>query len=128
MSLANRRFVVLRLTEEDAKAMPLDVELITASIDAASGMELGTSTRRDIDLAVDRLLGHLREVMAEELGADADPEVRKLFQEAYRLLDLTTRPTSVTPVFGAFNYMRDVANLTRRLISVYTERHGAGVT
>ncbi|MEU7030015.1 hypothetical protein AB0A60_25460 [Streptomyces sp. NPDC046275] len=128
MILAKCRFEVLRLTEEDPKVMPLDVELINDSIDAASGMELGTSTRRDIDRAIYRIVGHLRLVMAEELGADEDSGVMELFKQGYRLLELSTRPTPSTPVFGAFNYLRDATNLTRRLMAVYTERHGAGVT
>ncbi|MEU6376543.1 hypothetical protein ABZ928_25885, partial [Streptomyces sp. NPDC046909] len=53
--------------------------------------------------------------------ADEDPAVRDLFRQAYRLLEIKNRPTQQTAAFNAFFYMRDVANLTRRLLWIYTE-------
>ncbi|MGP4049344.1 hypothetical protein [Streptomyces sp. 2A115] len=100
---------------------PIDAELIADSTAAALTMELGTSTREEIDTSTQAMIKHLNRLLAEELGADEDPDVRGLFRQAYRLLELTSRPTRQTAVFNAFLYMRDAANLARRLLRIYTE-------
>ncbi|WP_244206967.1 hypothetical protein [Streptomyces swartbergensis] len=107
--------------------MPIDVELISDSTNAALRMELSTSTREAIDTRTTVIIGQLNLLLGEELGADDDPEVKGVFRKAHQLLDLSSRPTRQTPSFSAFFYMRDVASLTRRLLWVYAERTGTDV-
>ncbi|MEU6379236.1 hypothetical protein [Streptomyces sp. NPDC046909] len=110
--------------EPDAPAVdgpPIDVESIADGTDAALKMELGTSTREEIDTRTTAIVGQLRLLLGEELGADEDAAVRNLFRQAYHLLEKTNRPTQQTAAFNAFFYMRDVANLARRLLWIYTE-------
>lgn len=104
--------------------MPIDVELISDITDGVLKMELSTSTREDIDFKTTRVVGLLSLLLAEDLGADDDGEVMDLFRQAYKLLELTNRPGRQAPSFTAFFFMRDVANLTRRLLWVYVERNG----
>jgi hypothetical protein len=103
---------------------PINVEQIGDSTESALVMELGTTTRDDIDSKTPTLIGHLQLLMGEELGADEDEMVRHLFHKAYGLLDLKNRPTPETPVFTAFFFMREVAALTRRFLWIYTQRSG----
>ncbi|WP_256220651.1 hypothetical protein [Streptomyces sp. CC53] len=105
-------------------ARPVDVELIGDSTDAALLMELGTTTRDQIDLKTPILTGHLQLLVSEDLGADEDEAVRKLFRQAYALLDLSRRPSQDAPTFVAYFYMREVATLTRRFLWVYSQRNG----
>ncbi|WP_327691087.1 hypothetical protein [Streptomyces sp. NBC_00461] len=110
--------------EAGVDSLPIDVELISDVTDDVLKMELSTSTRKDIDFKTTRVVGLLSVLLAEDLGADADDEVLELFRRAYKLLELTNRPGRQTPSFTAFFFMRDVANLTRRLLWVYVERNG----
>lgn len=105
---------------------PIDVELIGDSTETALVMKLGTSTRDDIINRTPILIGHLQLFLAEELGADEDEMVRHLFHEAYRLLDLKSRPAPDATTFAAYMFMRDVASLTRQFLRVYTQRSGTG--
>ncbi|AZP22922.1 hypothetical protein EJC51_47015 [Streptomyces aquilus] len=105
-------------------SLPVDVELLSDTTDDVLKMELSTSTREDIDFKTTRVVGLLSLLLAEDRGADDDDEGMDLFRQAYKLLELTNRPGRQTPSFTAFFYMRDVANLTRRLMWVYTERNG----
>lgn len=106
-------------------SLPIDVELISDSTDAALKMELSTSTREAIDARTIVLIGQLNLLLGEELGADKDPAVVDAFRKAYQLLELSKRPSRQTPSFSAFFYMRDVAGLTRRLLWVYQKTNGA---
>ncbi|MFC8431889.1 hypothetical protein [Streptomyces sp. NPDC057253] len=110
--------------EAGVDSLPIDVELLSDTTDDVLKMELSTSTREDIDFKTTRLLGLLSLLLAEDLGADHDDEAMDLFRQAYKLLELTNRPGRQTPSFAAFFFMRDVANLTRRLMWVYAERNG----
>ncbi|WP_329266997.1 hypothetical protein [Streptomyces sp. NBC_01451] len=115
------------MTEEPkagVDSLPIDVESISGITDDALKMELSTSTREDIDFKTTRVIGLVSLLLAEELGANDDDEVMDLLRQAYKLLDLTNRPGRQTPSFTAFFFMRDVANLTRRLTWVYVERNG----
>ncbi|MEU9777274.1 hypothetical protein [Streptomyces sp. NPDC047968] len=102
------------------------MELIGDSTETALVMKLGTSTRDDIINRTPILIGHLQLFLAEELGADEDEMVRHLFHEAYRLLDLKSRPAPDATTFAAYMFMRDVASLTRQFLRVYTQRSGTG--
>lgn len=108
----------------DTEALPVDIETISEGTEAALSMELSTSTRRDMDASLPEIVGHLNLLLGEDLGAAEDQDVRELFHKGYRLLDLQNRPTAETPSFGAFLYLRDAADVTRRLLWIYTQRHG----
>ncbi|MEE1811286.1 hypothetical protein [Streptomyces sp. BE133] len=105
---------------------PIDKELIGDNLDTALDMTLSTSTREDINWWTATLIGHLNLLVGEELGADDIPEVKSLFSEAYKLLDLRHRPTNETPTLSAFNYLRQTGLLTRRFLTVYSRRRGTG--
>jgi hypothetical protein len=127
------RYVVVSAVTEEPEAPSvdlrlIDIELISDSTETALSMQQGTSTRVEIDAATTRIIGHLRLLLSEDLGADKDPTVAELFSKSYHLLDLTRRPTEKTPAFGAFIYLRDVASLTRRLLWVYAQGVGADVS
>ncbi|MBK3575632.1 hypothetical protein [Streptomyces sp. MBT65] len=108
------------------EVLPVDVETISESTETALSMQMATSTRKDMDTALPEIVGHLNLLLGEDLGADEDEDVRELFRTGYRLLDLQNRPTAETPSFGAFIYLRDAADVTRRLLWIYTQRHGLG--
>lgn len=99
----------------------IDVELISDITDTALKMELSTSTREAIDSRTQDLIAQLNGLVTEELGDDEDPGARDLIRQAYRLLELTSRPTKETAAFNTFFYMRDVATVARRLLWIYTE-------
>ncbi|MGW8877907.1 hypothetical protein [Streptomyces mirabilis] len=108
------------------EVLPVDVESISESTEAALSMQMATSTRKDMNASLPEIVGHLNLLLGEDLGADEDEDVRELFRKGYRLLDLQNRPTAETPSFGAFIYLRDAADITRRLLWIYTQRHGLG--
>ena len=109
-----------------SETLPVDVETISCRTEAALSLELATSTREEIDRRVPAIIGHLNRLLGEDLGADEDEGVRQLMRKGYQLLDLKQRPTAQTPSFEAFVYLRDVADTTRRLLWIYTQRHGLG--
>ncbi|MEV4329454.1 hypothetical protein AB0K02_02760 [Streptomyces sp. NPDC049597] len=123
MKTETSRFDVTRAEDGDGT---IDVELITDSTNAALAMGLGTSTREHIDAKTPVLVGHLQLLLAEELGSDQDEMVRQQRRKAYRVLDLKNRPTENAPTFTAYFFMREVADLTRRLLWIYTQRSGTG--
>jgi hypothetical protein len=104
-------------------SLPLDVETISDSIDLAGSMPLSTSTRAEIDTTTNTLVGHLNALLAEPVW-EGDEEALKLFQQAYRHLELTNRPTGRTPAFAAFSYMLESAALTKALVSIYAMKNG----
>ncbi|MCZ4507388.1 hypothetical protein O3Q52_04030 [Streptomyces sp. ActVer] len=108
------------------EVLPVAVETISESTEAALLMQMATSTRKDMDASLPEIVGHLNLLLGEDLGADEDEDVRELFRKGYRLIDLQNRPTAETPSFGVFIYLRDVADITRRLLWIYTQRHGLG--
>ncbi|MEW2291786.1 hypothetical protein ABZ719_03625 [Streptomyces sp. NPDC006743] len=122
MKTETSRFEVTAPTEG---GVPIDIELIQDSTDVALSARLGTSTRADIDAKTPALIGHLQLLLGEELGAD-DELVMQQFRKAYSLLDLKNRPSAEAPTFTAYFFMREVADLTRRLLWIYTQRSGTG--
>jgi hypothetical protein len=114
------------VTESAEDGVPIDVELIQDSTDAALAMRLGTSTRKDVDARTPVLLGHLGVLLAEDLGADEDELVREQFRKAYELLDLKRRPSEDATTFTTYFFMREVADVTRRLLWIYIQRSGTG--
>ncbi|MFI5861779.1 hypothetical protein [Streptomyces sp. NPDC051546] len=102
----------------------VSVAEITSLTDTVLGFRLGTTTRTQLDGYVPRLARELNGLLGKELGAEGDIEAQELVRKATRLVELSARPTVETPTFGTFFYLRDVANLTRRLLWLYTDRNG----
>ncbi|WP_435284344.1 hypothetical protein [Streptomyces koelreuteriae] len=123
MKTETSRLEATRATED---GVSIDVALIKDRTDAALSARMGTSTRDEIDAKTPMLIGHLNILLGEELGADEDDLVMQQFHKAYKLLDLKNRPTPEAPTFAAYFYMREVADLTRRLLWIYTQRSGTG--
>lgn len=124
---AKGRCVVATVTDRHeapaVDSLPLDTKLIADSTDAALKMQLNTSTREDINARTTAIIEQLTLLLGEELGAVKDPAVRHLCRQAYRLLELSERPTKETPAFSAFFFLRDMASLTRRLLWAYAEEN-----
>ncbi|MCL3996192.1 hypothetical protein [Streptomyces lavenduligriseus] len=102
------------------------VEETTSLTDTALGFRLGTTTREQLDCYVPRLARELSRLLGKDLGADEDTGVQQLLRKAREMVDLTARPTVDTPTFGTFFYLRDLANLSRRLLWVYATRNELG--
>ncbi|MDO0912681.1 hypothetical protein QQM39_18070 [Streptomyces sp. DT2A-34] len=105
----------------EAAQLPIVLEAVDESVATALAVGLAMPDRPVIDATTRDLVGHLRALMAEDLGFDGDPAVQALFREGYRVLDLTRRPTAESTQFGAYQYMREVGLLTRRFADVYRE-------
>ena len=108
--------------------VPIDVETVSYGLDLALSMRLSTSTREDIDSRTTEVIGYMRMLLAEDLGADKNPKTMALFRACYYLLDLTRRPTPRTPAYDAFQFLRDVANRTRSLLLIYMQRNGVSLS
>lgn len=100
-----------------------EVDGVTDTLTIVRLMELSASTRADIGARINDLISHLRELLAVDLGADQDDDVMKVFRQAYRLLDLSNRPTPATSAFDAFAYMQELATLTLALLKVYMAKN-----
>lgn len=105
----------------EGEQLPVDLETIGVTVANALAIRLSMPERPQIDATTRTLIGHLGELLLEDLGFDEDPDVRAMYQQAYRLLELSRRPTRQATQFGAYEYMREVARLTRRFASVYRE-------
>lgn len=84
--------------------------------DAAPGLN-----REDIDTRTTVIVRHLNLLLAQELGADGDPDIRDQLRQGYRLLGMTSRRTKQTAAFNTFFHTRVVANVARRALWIYTE-------
>lgn len=63
-------------------------------------------------------------LLGEDLNFDLDAAVRGMYQTAYRLLRVDRRPTSDDPTVVAWQYMRDVAELTSQFVETYADQQG----
>ncbi|WP_189302877.1 hypothetical protein [Streptomyces cinerochromogenes] len=112
------------MSEAEASCLPIDVKTISATVDLALGMSLGTSKRADIDTRVGQLTGFLNLLRGQYLGEDEDQDVLQLLGMVDRHVALSSRPTSRSQAHEAFNYMHDAAVFARALLCAYTNRHG----
>ncbi|MCX5052024.1 hypothetical protein OG895_32690 [Streptomyces sp. NBC_00201] len=108
-------------TSSEAEELSIVLEAVDEAVDTALAVRLAMPDRPVIDATTRDLVGHLRALMAEDLGFDEDPAVQALFREGYRVLDLTRRPSVESTHFSAYQYMREVGLLTRRFADVYRE-------
>jgi hypothetical protein len=114
-------------TPSGSAQFPILMEGVDESVETALAVGLAMPERSVIDATTRDLIGHLRALMGEDLGFEEDPAVQALFQEGYRVLDLTRRPTAESTHFGAYQYMRELGLLTRRFAAVYRETLGTQV-
>ncbi|WP_234025196.1 MULTISPECIES: hypothetical protein [unclassified Streptomyces] len=110
--------------QSEADDFPIDVDSISSHTDSVLSLRMGTTTRAAMDQHLPRIAKELNHLLAEDLGAEDDSDVRDLVRKGTRLVDLTNRPNAETPTFGNFLHLRDVALLTRRLLWIYSERNG----
>ncbi|MBB6421953.1 hypothetical protein [Streptomyces sp. AK010] len=108
-------------TTNESAETPIALDAVDESVETALAVGLAMPERSVIDATTRDLIGHLRVLMAEDLGFDVDPAVQALFREGYRVLDLTRRPSAESTQFSAYQYMREVGLLTRRFADVYRE-------
>ncbi|MEV0471029.1 hypothetical protein [Streptomyces prunicolor] len=109
----------------DIDGSSLDVDWVRDTVTVIQLMNLSRSTRADIDARTNECMEHLRELLAVDLGADQDDDVMKVFRRAHRHLELSNRPTSDTPAFHTFAYMRETATITFALLKFYGARNEA---
>ncbi|MFE9455627.1 DUF6415 family natural product biosynthesis protein [Streptomyces californicus] len=100
----------------DAAEVPLDVETADRSADMAFALQLGTTTREEIDSHTLRLKGQV-ELFADVVREGESVEARGSWLEAYHLLQ--QGPSDDVLVFAAWSYVRDLARVLRRLASEY---------
>ncbi|MEU9337475.1 hypothetical protein AB0D49_30660 [Streptomyces sp. NPDC048290] len=106
---------------------PVCVAEIVSLTDTVLGFRLGTTTRQQMNLYLPRLANELNVLLDADLGAQEDREVREIVRRARSLVELPNRPTSETPTFKLFIHLRDIANLSRRLLWIYTVRNDLDV-
>lgn len=107
-------------------ASPLDLEGISDSVDEALAITLCMPERADIDRLAGRLRGALNLFLTEDLTLATAPEAQQMCRTAHRLLQLSARPDAETPQFTAFEYVRDLARLTRHFVDLYREMRPTG--
>jgi len=105
--------------------LPIDAETISSTVDLAWGMQLSTSTRKDIDKRTGELIGHLNLLLGQCRGEDESRGALRLFRMVERHVAMSNRPTKRTHAHDAYSYMRDSAVFVSTLLSVYQKANGA---
>ncbi|MFG2171254.1 hypothetical protein ACGFMO_07695 [Streptomyces niveus] len=107
------------------EALTVDLAIIGDTVNTALAIVLLMPDRSQIDATSRALISHLEGLLLEDLGFDNDQKVREMYREAYRYLEFGRRPGADTTQFHAYEYMRGLAQLTRRFASVYAESRDA---
>jgi hypothetical protein len=102
----------------------IDIEAVSARTELVLGMQMSTTTREDMEASLPAIVTHLNRLLDVDLGQNEDPDVRALMRDGIRLIEHGKRPTTETPAFGVFLYLRDTALIARRLLWVYAEQNG----
>ncbi|MFE1147234.1 hypothetical protein ACFW42_08905 [Streptomyces albidoflavus] len=101
-----------RLTPETPERVTLDIGVARAAADEALALQLGTTTRVQIEAMTDRLTGHIRSALAElPRGAPSGPA--PTHEEAAALL--AAARTGAALAHSAYHAMRDLAFVLRHL-------------
>ncbi|MGW2176794.1 hypothetical protein ACWCXX_01635 [Streptomyces sp. NPDC001732] len=109
----------------DTAELPLDVETAERAADGALDLRLGTTTRQEIDEWTAQLRGRVVLFAEEVLGQEQTIATRAARWEVDQLLASAPRDTAL--VFGAYQHLRDLARMLRRLVTEYRDRtEGAG--
>lgn len=112
------------ITETEAGSLPVHVETILSTVDLAWGMQLSTSTRKDIDARTGELIGYVNLLVGQSLGEDGSQDILRLLRMVERHLAMSNRPTRRTPAHDAYAYMRDSAVFASALLSAYQKTNG----
>ncbi|WP_328549674.1 hypothetical protein [Streptomyces sp. NBC_00366] len=112
------------ITEAEANSLPVHVETIASTVDLAWGMQLSTSTRKDIDARTGELIGHLNLLVGQCLNEDENQDTLRLLRMVERHVAMGHRPTRRAPAHDAYGYMRDSAVFASVLLSVYQKTNG----
>ncbi|MFG2636950.1 hypothetical protein ACGFX8_24330 [Streptomyces sp. NPDC048362] len=120
-----RILVASVIREPETARENLEVDWFRDTITVIQLMDLSRSTRADIATQTRECIEHLKELLREDLGADQDDNVMRLFRRAYAHVELSKRPTARTSAYDAFTYMRDTATVTFELLKVYVAKRGA---
>ncbi|MEU3217971.1 DUF6415 family natural product biosynthesis protein [Streptomyces sp. NPDC006971] len=107
----------------DTNELPLDVETAKQAADGALDLRLGTTTRQEIDEWTTQLRGRIVLFAEEILGQEQTPATRAARWEIDQLL--ASAPQDTVLVFSAYQHLRDLARMLRRLITEYRDRTAA---
>ncbi|MFD5714877.1 hypothetical protein ACFWHW_31715 [Streptomyces pharetrae] len=105
-------------------SLPIDVEMISETIDLVWGMQLSTSTRKDINARTGELVGHLNLLVGQCFNEDESQETLRLLRMVERHVAMSNRPTRHAPAHDAYAYMRDSAVFASALLSAYQKASG----
>ncbi|WP_327369193.1 hypothetical protein [Streptomyces sp. NBC_01217] len=97
--------------------LPLDVETADQAADDALKLRLGTTTRQEIDEWTAKLRGRISLFAEKTLGREQTTATRACRWEVDQLLAAAPRDSVL--VFGAYQYLRDLARMLRRLVAEY---------
>ncbi|GAA2526533.1 hypothetical protein [Streptomyces koyangensis] len=115
-----------RLVPETPERVTLDIGAARAAADEALSLQLGTTTRVQIESMTARLIGHIESALAE-LPRDAPGKPAPTQKEAAALL--AAARTGAALVHSAYHAMRDLAFVLRHLASrCEKERAAAGTS
>ncbi|MFB6500530.1 DUF6415 family natural product biosynthesis protein [Streptomyces sp. NPDC002466] len=101
---------------------PLDVESALRAADEALALRLGTVTRQEIDARTGELRGHVVLLADAVLDHARTAAARSVRWEADQLLASTPRDGAL--VFGAYQHLRDLARMLRRLADSAAQHGG----
>ncbi|MFF8566295.1 hypothetical protein ACF06N_15175 [Streptomyces albidoflavus] len=101
-----------RVIPETPERVTLDIDAARAAAEEALSLQLGTTTRVQIEAMTDRLTGHIRSALAE-LPRDAPGRPAPTRKEAAALL--AAARTGAALAHSAYHAMRDLAFVLRHL-------------
>ncbi|MFF9648804.1 hypothetical protein [Streptomyces sp. NPDC014622] len=110
----------------DTNELPLDVQTAKQAADGALDLRLGTTTRQEIDEWTAQLRGRIVLFAEEILGQEQTTATRAARWEIDQLL--ASAPQDTVLVFSAYQHLRDLARMLRRLITEYRNKTEAAVT
>ncbi|MFE3589372.1 hypothetical protein ACFXOY_17845 [Streptomyces niveus] len=110
----------------EPKAYLIDVGTIRDAVSIARETPVSRNARPQIASTTATMIGMLELLLGEDLNFDRDEAVRSMYEAAYRLLRIDRRPTNDDPTVVAWQYMRDVAEMTSQLVETYAGQQGEG--
>ncbi|MGI5405225.1 hypothetical protein ACQEV9_00375 [Streptomyces chartreusis] len=105
-------------------SLPIDAETIASTVELAWGMQLSTSTRKDIEARTGELIRHVNLLVGQCLNEDKSEDTLRLLRMMERHVAMSNRPTSRSPAHDAYAYMRDSAVFASTLLSIYQKTNG----
>ncbi|NGO79881.1 hypothetical protein G6045_30105 [Streptomyces sp. YC504] len=106
-----------RTGEQGREPDPIDVAQVDADTGWALQIRLDVPPRADVDQRTLRIIGALNLLVREGL-AEANPDFRAMYREAYRLLDLANGARALTDA-QAYGHLRALARVARTFTVLY---------